>query len=67
MKQTIDVDDDNRTRQQQIIVEQLRAVAHMRCLQTLLPSLVWVSRWQRLEDTAHPSPRCMQRNRADKI
>jgi hypothetical protein len=36
----------------------------MRCPETLLLSLVWASRWQRLKDTAHLSPQPMPRNMA---
>ena len=48
----------------QNIVDQLRAVAQLRCLETLLPSLVQTSRWQRLRDTAHSPPQCTPRRRA---
>jgi len=43
------------------LVEQLRAVAQLRCPETLLPSLVQASRWQGFGDTAHPSPQCTPR------
>jgi hypothetical protein len=41
--------------------EQLRAVAHMRCPETLLPSLVQASQRQGLGDTARPPAQCTPR------
>jgi hypothetical protein len=43
-----------------IVDVQLRAVTQMRCLETLLPSLVRASRRQRFRDFAHPAPRARQ-------
>ena len=40
--------------------EQLRAVAHMRCPETLLPSLVQAPQRQGLGDTAHPPLSALQ-------
>ena len=41
--------------------DELRAVAQMRCPETLLPLLVQASRRQGFEDIAHPSPQCTPR------
>jgi len=41
--------------------DELRAVAQMRCPETLLPPLVQASRRQMFEDTAHSPPQCTLR------